>query len=141
MAADEKPGWKSWLRSAFRSDIGRVKGWLRSAFCSGFARVKGWLCSPAFWSGVILVVVVCAISYKYESIKSYVPWLITLQLKTYNLISGARQSSLRPVVAVEIDDDTFYGEPHGLAAAIPAGTAPSTIWAPWSLTARTGVCS
>ena len=109
MAADEKPGWKSWLRSAFRSDIGRVKGWLRSAFCSGFARVKGWLCSPAFWSGVILVVVVCAISYKYESIKSYVPWLITLQLKTYNLISGARQSSLRPVVAVEIDDDTFYG--------------------------------
>jgi CHASE2 domain-containing sensor protein len=79
IAPDEKPGWKSLLRS------------------------------PKFWSGLILVLVVGANSFRYEDIKHQFPWLISWQLETYNWISPVRESHAQFVVGVEIDDRTFYG--------------------------------
>jgi CHASE2 domain len=59
-------------------------------------------------SAAILVIIVMATSYKYEEIKSNFPWLISLQLKGYQLYPWSRQPPTL-VVPVEIDDATFYG--------------------------------
>jgi len=70
---------------------------------------RSWLRSPKFWSDVILVLVVGALSFWYEDIKHEFPWLINWQLKTYSWFSRAPDPKNQPVVGVEIDDDTFYG--------------------------------
>jgi CHASE2 domain-containing sensor protein len=57
----------------------------------------------------ILIVIVTLLSYFYEDIKQYVPWLISWQLETYNWISEVREPRSQFVTAVEIDDKTFYG--------------------------------
>jgi CHASE2 domain-containing sensor protein len=57
----------------------------------------------------ILILIVTLLSYFYEDIKQYVPWLISWQLETYNWISEVREPRSQFVTAIEIDDKTFYG--------------------------------
>lgn len=65
-----------------------------------------------FWSAVLLIVTIGALSYYYEDVKDQFPWLISLQLWTYGKMSHAQARASRPkwVVGIEVDNPTFYGE-------------------------------
>lgn len=71
--------------------------------------VKTW----KFWSAVLLILIIGALSWFYEGVKDQLPWLVTLQLWTYGKMSHAQARVSRPkwVVPVEVDNRSFFGPP------------------------------
>ncbi len=65
-----------------------------------------WL-DPA---GIVLVLIIGFLSFKYEDFKNDLPRLITWQLRAYQWITGhgSRQPQVHWVTPIEIDDATFY---------------------------------
>src|SRR5450631_3419267 len=65
-----------------------------------------WLDIPA----LLLIVIVGALSFKYEDFKDDFPRLITWQLRTYQWITdlGLGKPHAQAVTPIEIDDATFY---------------------------------
>ena len=72
-----------------------------------------FLKSRHFWSGLALVLIIGFLSYSYESVKDQFPWLVTAQLWTYGKMAHAqaRASRAKWVVAVEVDNRSFFGPP------------------------------
>jgi CHASE2 domain-containing sensor protein len=72
--------------------------------------VKTW----KFWSAVLVVAIIAALSYFFEDVKDQFPWLVTMQLFTYGELSHAQARESRPkwVVPVEIDNRTFFDAMH-----------------------------
>jgi CHASE2 domain-containing sensor protein len=66
-----------------------------------------------FWSAVLLIAIIGALSYYYEDAKDQFPWLVSLQLWTYGKVSHSQARPSRPkwVVGVEIDNPSFFEAP------------------------------
>jgi CHASE2 domain-containing sensor protein len=66
-----------------------------------------------FWSAILVILTIGALSYYYEDVKDQFPWLVRLQLWTYGRMSHAQARPSRPkwVVGVEVDNPSFFGPP------------------------------